>query len=88
MPVRKWSRRCSRRVGKKGLKVTTLRYFNAAGCMPDGSRESQGGAHLIPLVSPQPWVTAPRFLFGPDYDTRDGTCIRDYIPVLTWPTLT
>jgi UDP-glucose 4-epimerase len=61
-----------------------LRYFNAAGADPDGEigeeRSSEG--HLIPLVlqvaaGGRPHVT----IFGTDYDTPDGTCVRDYVHV-------
>ena len=70
---------------KEDLRVTTLRYFNAAGCMPDGSlgesRETE--THLIPLaIAAAMGERPPLKLFGTDYDTRDGTCIRDYIHVL------
>ena len=70
---------------KEGLKVTTLRYFNAAGCMPDGSlgESHKTETHLIPLAIAAPMGHRPPLsLFGTDYDTRDGTCIRDYIHVL------
>ncbi len=70
---------------KEGLKVTTLRYFNAAGCMPDGSlgESHKTETHLIPLaIAAALGHRPPLSLFGTDYDTRDGTCIRDYINVL------
>ena len=70
---------------KEGLKVTTLRYFNAAGCMPDGSlgESHKTETHLIPLaIAAAMGHRPPLSLFGTDYDTRDGTCIRDYIHVL------
>jgi UDP-arabinose 4-epimerase len=67
-----------------GLRSVSLRYFNAAGCDPDGEigeeREAEG--HLIPLVLN---VAAGRrstlTIFGTDYHTPDGTCIRDYVHV-------
>ncbi|MEC8193071.1 MAG: NAD-dependent epimerase/dehydratase family protein, partial [Myxococcota bacterium] len=65
--------------------VTTLRYFNAAGCMPDGSlgESHKTETHLIPLaIAAAMGNRPPLSLFGTDYDTRDGTCIRDYIHVL------
>ncbi len=70
---------------KEDLRVTTLRYFNAAGCMPDGSlgESHKTETHLIPLaIAAALGNRAPLSLFGTDYDTRDGTCIRDYIHVL------
>ena len=70
---------------KEDLKVTTLRYFNAAGCLPDGSlgESHRTETHLIPLaIAAALGHRAPLSLFGTDYDTRDGTCIRDYIHVL------
>ena len=69
----------------EGLRVTTLRYFNAAGCMPDGSLGESHATetHLIPLaIAAALGNRPPLSLFGDDYDTRDGTCIRDYIHVL------
>jgi len=70
---------------KEGFRVTTLRYFNAAGCMPDGSlgESHRTETHLIPLaIAAALGRRPPLSLFGDDYDTRDGTCIRDYIHVL------
>ena len=70
---------------RERLKVTTLRYFNAAGCMPDGSlgESHKTETHLIPLaIAAALGHRPPLSLFGTDYETRDGTCIRDYIHVL------
>jgi UDP-glucose-4-epimerase GalE len=70
---------------KEALRVTTLRYFNAAGCMPDGSlgESHTTETHLIPLaIAAALGHRPPLSLFGDDYETRDGTCIRDYIHVL------
>lgn len=68
-----------------GLKSVCLRYFNAAGAHPDGllGERHKPETHLIPLVlqvasGRRPFIT----VFGHDYDTPDGTCIRDYIHVL------
>jgi UDP-arabinose 4-epimerase len=67
-----------------GLHSISLRYFNAAGADPDGEigEAHDPETHLIPLVldaaaGKRPAVT----VFGDDYDTPDGTCIRDYIHV-------
>jgi UDP-glucose 4-epimerase len=67
-----------------GLKYTSLRYFNAAGADPEGEigEDHDPETHLIPLVLD---VAAARRtsikVFGSDYGTPDGTCIRDYIHV-------
>jgi UDP-glucose 4-epimerase len=67
-----------------GLKYVVLRYFNAAGAHPDGSigESHRIETHLIPLVLKT--LTKEKdsiHIFGTDYDTPDGTCIRDYIHV-------
>ncbi len=67
-----------------GLQYIALRYFNAAGCSADGligeSRVPE--THLIPLVLKAISGELPDLkIFGTDYDTPDGTCIRDYIHV-------
>ena len=66
------------------LKGIALRYFNAAGADPDGEigEDHAPETHLIPLVleaaaGKRPDVT----IFGDDYDTPDGTCVRDYVHV-------
>ena len=66
-----------------GLKVVALRYFNAAGAGLRSGERHDPETHLIPVVldaaaSETPTVT----IFGDDYPTRDGTCVRDYIHVL------
>ncbi len=67
-----------------GVKSVVLRYFNAAGADPEGElgERHEPETHLIPLVLQ---VAAGRrshlSVFGRDYPTRDGTCIRDYIHV-------
>lgn len=67
-----------------GLKSVSLRYFNAAGADPGGElgERHDPETHLIPLVLQ---VASGRrdsiSVFGRDYDTQDGTCIRDYIHV-------
>jgi|YNPMSStandDraft_2_1061718.scaffolds.fasta_scaffold00145_28 UDP-glucose 4-epimerase len=67
-----------------GLKYFSLRYFNAAGANPSGEiGESHiPETHLIPLVLQTALGNREKILiFGDNYDTMDGTCIRDYIHV-------
>jgi len=67
-----------------GLKSVCLRYFNACGADPDGElgERHDPETHLIPLILQ---VASGKHdaitVFGQDYDTQDGTCIRDYIHV-------
>lgn len=65
-----------------GLKSTALRYFNASGCSSDTmiGEEHYPETHLIPLLL-QFDGNPPVTIFGTDYPTPDGTCIRDYIHV-------
>ncbi len=68
-----------------GIKYVSLRYFNAAGAIEDGTigEDHHPETHLIPLVLQVPLNKRDHIsIFGNDYDTRDGTCIRDYIHVL------
>lgn len=67
-----------------GLKYFALRYFNAAGCDAQGElgESHTPETHLIPLVLKAIKGEIPKItVFGTDYDTEDGTCIRDYIHV-------
>jgi UDP-glucose 4-epimerase len=67
-----------------GLKVGALRYFNAAGCDPDGvlGEHHDPETHLIPLtIDAALGRRPPLSVFGADYATRDGTAIRDYTHV-------
>ncbi len=67
-----------------GLKSVCLRYFNAAGADPDGElgERHDPETHLIPLVlQAASGRLAHISVFGRDYDTPDGTCIRDYVHV-------
>ncbi len=67
-----------------GLKSVCLRYFNAAGADPDGALGERHvpETHLIPLVLQAASGRREAIsVFGTDYDTPDGTCIRDYIHV-------
>jgi UDP-glucose-4-epimerase GalE len=68
-----------------GLKYASLRYFNAAGAAPDGSigEDHKPETHLIPLVIHAALGKRDSIaIFGTDYPTPDGTCIRDYVHVL------
>ncbi len=67
-----------------GLKYCALRYFNVAGARPDGSigEDHRPETHLIPLILQVAQGKRDKLsLFGTDYPTKDGTCIRDYIHV-------
>ncbi len=66
-----------------GLKSVCLRYFNASGADPQGRRgeEHKPETHLIPLLFDAVETGKPAKIFGDDYPTPDGTCIRDYIHV-------
>lgn len=67
-----------------GLRYMSLRYFNAAGCSPDGDigELHNPETHLVPNVIRAALGRIPPLnIFGNDYDTPDGTCIRDYIDV-------
>ena len=67
-----------------GLRSIRLRYFNVAGAWPDGSlgEAHHPESHIIPRILAAASSERPRFeVFGGDYDTPDGTCIRDYIHV-------
>jgi UDP-glucose-4-epimerase GalE len=65
------------------LTSVCLRYFNASGGDPEGrlGEEHEPETHLIPLILRAVLTGKPITVFGNDYDTPDGTCIRDYIHV-------
>ncbi len=66
----------------KGLRYAALRYFNAAGCTVAKGEDHTPESHLIPLVIQVALGQREKIMiFGDDYDTPDGTCIRDYIHV-------
>jgi len=66
-----------------GLRYAALRYFNAAGALPDQGEAHQPESHLIPLVLQVPLGKREDIkIFGTDYPTPDGTCIRDYIHIV------
>jgi UDP-glucose 4-epimerase len=84
-----WSKLMTERIlldscAASAMRCTILRYFNVAGADPAG-RVGQGGAnptHLIKLAAQVAVGLRPHLeIFGTDYPTRDGTCIRDYIHV-------
>lgn len=66
-----------------GLRSVSLRYFNAAGADPDGDigEAHDPEPHLIPRVLAAARDGTPVTVYGDDYDTPDGTCVRDYIHV-------
>jgi UDP-glucose 4-epimerase len=65
-----------------GIRYAALRYFNAAGATEERGEDHDPEAHLIPLVLQVALGKRDRILvFGDDYDTPDGTCIRDYVHV-------
>ena len=67
-----------------GLRVAALRYFNAAGAAGDGrlGEDHEPETHLIPLLLQVALGRREHItIFGDDYDTPDGTCIRDYVHV-------
>ena len=67
-----------------GLQYAALRYFNAAGASPDGTigEDHNPESHLIPLIlKTAQGIRDHISIFGTDYPTPDGTCIRDYIHV-------
>lgn len=67
-----------------GLKYVALRYFNACGAHVSGQigEDHSPESHLIPLVLQVPNGKRDKiFMFGDDYPTADGTCVRDYIHV-------
>ncbi len=67
-----------------GLKSMSIRYFNAAGAALDGSigEDHPNESHLIPLAMKAALKGREFIVFGNDYDTPDGTCVRDYIHVI------
>ncbi|MFW5985043.1 MAG: UDP-glucose 4-epimerase GalE [Halanaerobiaceae bacterium] len=67
-----------------GLKFASLRYFNASGADPEGQigEAHEPETHLIPIVLQKALGKRDElYIFGNDYPTRDGTCVRDYIHV-------
>lgn len=67
-----------------GINFAALRYFNAAGAALDGSRGEAHDpeTHIIPNIMKALREKTPFTLYGTDYNTPDGTCVRDYIHVI------
>jgi UDP-glucose-4-epimerase GalE len=67
-----------------GIRSVVLRYFNAAGADPDGiiGEDHDPEIHLIPRAIDAVLGAAPLSIFGDDYATPDGTCLRDYVHVV------
>jgi len=67
-----------------GLKSVALRYFNASGADSEGAlgERHMPETHLIPLaIRATKYASSGLTIFGNDYDTNDGTCVRDYVHV-------
>ena len=66
-----------------GMRFASLRYFNAAGATPTRGEDHRPELHLIPIVLQVALGKREKVtIFGEDYPTRDGTCVRDYIHVI------
>ena len=66
-----------------GLKFVSLRYFNAAGASRNFGEDHRVETHLIPNVLKVALGQKPHVeIYGTDYETRDGTCVRDYIHII------
>jgi len=66
-----------------GIRFTSLRYFNAAGATETRGENHRPETHLIPIIFEVATGRRPHLeIFGDDYPTPDGTCIRDYIHVV------
>ncbi|WP_165079268.1 MULTISPECIES: UDP-glucose 4-epimerase GalE [unclassified Desulfovibrio] len=68
-----------------GMRFVSLRYFNVGGAWPGGAigEDHRPESHLIPLILQVPLGRRPHIsIFGTDYPTPDGTCVRDYIDVM------
>jgi UDP-glucose 4-epimerase len=69
----------------QGFRYSILRYFNAAGADPEGriGEWHSPETHVVPIAIEAALGRRPHFnVLGTDYDTRDGTCVRDYVHVL------
>jgi len=66
-----------------GLQFISLRYFNAAGSMPHYGlgEQHKPETHVIPLILTAAFEQKPFYIFGTKYQTKDGSCIRDFVHV-------
>jgi UDP-glucose 4-epimerase len=64
-----------------GVHFAALRYFNAAGALPGRGEAHQPESHLIPRLLAAALEDGDAIVFGTDYPTPDGTCIRDYVHI-------
>ena len=65
-----------------GFRYASLRYFNVAGAIPDYGEAHEPESHLIPLILDVALGRRDKIkIFGRDYPTTDGTCVRDYVHV-------
>ena len=65
-----------------GLRYASLRYFNVAGAIPGRGEAHEPESHIVPLILDVALGRREKiFIYGDDYDTPDGTCIRDYVHV-------
>lgn len=70
---------------ERALRPLVLRYFNVVGAYPDGTigEDHEPESHIVPLILRAAYSGKRRLeVFGNDYPTRDGTCVRDYIHVV------
>jgi UDP-glucose 4-epimerase len=65
-----------------GLRHVSLRYFNACGATERSGERHEPETHLIPILLDAALGRRSMRLFGTDYDTPDGTCVRDYVHVI------
>ena len=66
-----------------GLKAVCLRYFNACGATPKFGEDHDPESHIIPNVLKVALGQLPKVrVFGDDYETPDGTCVRDYVHIV------
>jgi len=63
------------------VKSVSLRYFNAGGAFRSFGENHHPESHLIPLIMDAALTGSPLHVYGSDYNTRDGSCVRDYIHV-------
>lgn len=80
----RFERLIGRESAERGLRAVVLRYFNVAGAWPDGSlgEAHTPETHIIPRILRALAAGDARFeVYGSDYPTPDGTCVRDYIHV-------